>query len=184
MLDDLIVPRQAPSGENAGIAPAAPGSRPPVSVAMVDLKAQTQDILGWWCARLVESSPGVGSAPASREVAPRAAWLHRHLEEFEVMPSAELGAQDLVAQARWVADVVDPPASADAPGPLEVGPVREIVSWCLHLGVLVTERTVRRWVADGELASTLGADGRMLVELAAVLDRCRNMRGSAADKAG
>lgn len=177
MLDDLIVPRSVSSGENAGLAPVVPGSRPPVSVPMVDLKVQTERILGWWCGRLVESCPEVGPVPAGRGMVIRAAWLRERLSSFEVMPWAELGAQDMVAQSRWVADVVDPPSPVDAPGPLEVGPVREIASWCAHLGCPVSERSVRRWVAAGEVASTLAPDGRMLVALDAVLERARSVRG-------
>lgn len=173
MLDDLIVPRQASSGENAGLAPAAKGSRPPVSVAMVDLKIQTESILGWWCARLAEASPEVGLVPVDRSVASRAVWLREHLEEFEVMPAAELGAQDLVAQSRWVADVVDPPAAADAPAPVEVGPVSVVASWAQHLGVTVSARTVRHWCQHDELAFRIGPDGCMHVALADVLARAR-----------
>lgn len=173
MLDDLLFPRQAPSGENAGLAAVAPGSRPPVSVPMVDLKIQTENILGWWCARVVESSPEVGSVPADRSVAARAVWLREHLDQFEVMPSAELGAQDLVTQARWVADVVDPLPSVDVPAPLEVGPVSSVVSWARHLGVKVSERTVRHWCQVDDLPYVVGVDGCLQVALADVLARAR-----------
>lgn len=173
LLDELIVPRQAASGENAGLAPVAKGSRPPVSVTMLDLKIQTEDILGWWCARVVEASPEVGSVPSDRSVVARASWLRAHLDEFELMPSAELGASDLVTQARWVSDVVDPPASVDAPAPVEVGSVSVVVSWARHLGVKISARTVRHWCQTGELAYSTGLDGCMQVALTDVLSRAR-----------
>lgn len=173
LLDDLVVPRQVSSGENAGVAPLMPTSRPPVSVPMVDLKAETERLVGWWCGQLVDSCPEVGSTPADSSVVVRAAWLRQRMAQVERMPWAAMMAEDLVAQSRWVADVVDPPASMDAPDPLEVGPVKAIVSWCHHLGVQVSERSVWRWCQQGEIPSEAAPDGRMLVRLADVVHRAR-----------
>lgn len=176
-LDDLMVPRQASSGENAGKAPVRKRSRPPLSTPILDLKAQTQDVLGRWVGQLCVSSLDVGSPPVGREIAPRALWIREHLPVLETMPWAEMAAEQIIAQAREVADVVDPPPSASDPPPLEVGPVRSIVSWARHFGVQVSERSVQRWAAAGEVSSVTAPDGRLLVPLADVLDRARSMPG-------
>lgn len=173
LVDDLLFPRQAVSGENAGKAPAKKGSKLPLSASIVDMKIDAQQVLGGWCGCLVDDAPGVGHVPEDRSLGTRAGWLYSHLPLLDEMPWGEVAAEEIIAQARLIADVVDPPAPVDAPSPLEVGPVREIVSWCRHLQVEVTERTVRRWCAAGEIPSRVAPDGRLLVVLADVVERAR-----------
>ncbi|RSZ61556.1 hypothetical protein EAH68_12750 [Corynebacterium hylobatis] len=178
LLDDLVFPRQVATGENAGVAPNAPSSRPPVSVPMVDLKTDAQQVVCGWAGCLVDDARDqVGQAPEDRSLAVQAAWLREHLSVLEVMPWADLAAEEVIAHVRLISDVVDPPAARDAPEPLTVGTVREIVSWGRLLGARVSERSVRRWCQDGDIPCELAPDGSMLVLLEDVLVRARKTSG-------
>lgn len=168
-LDGLLEPRQAPSGENAGRAPARRGSRPPLSVPVLDVKVETERMLGRWCGQLVRDAPEVGRPPLTPAIAARADWLRGHLEVLEKMPWMEAMSEEVAAQERIVTEMVMPPSGDSDPLPLEVGTVREIVSWADNLGYPVSRSTVRRWVAAGELEAYTAPDGRVLVRLADVL---------------
>lgn len=173
LVDDLLVPRQASSGENAGKAPAKKGSKLPLSASIVDMKIDAQQVLGGWCGCLTDDAPEVGQAPVDRSLGARASWLREQLAVLEMMPWAELCAEEIIAQARLIADVVDPLPSVSDPEPIEWGTAREVVSWARLLGVPVSRSSVQRWVLSGEVASEMCPDGRVLVLLADVLERGR-----------
>lgn len=170
-LDDLMLPRQAASGENAGKPPSKGKSKPPVVVSMMDLKAEAQWLLSMWCGALVSSCPEVGCVPADRAIAVRAEWLREHLLVVESMPWARRCAEQVIAQERMISDVVAPPVGKEDPEPIEMGTIREIIGWARHLGRPVSRTTVQRWVACGMIPSERTPDGRVLVRLSDVLDQ-------------
>lgn len=174
-LDDLLVPRQACSGENAGKPPARRGSRPPVVVSVLDVKVATEQVLRRWVPLIVRDGQVPAPAPGLSAV-DLARWLFARVAVIGDMPWGVMCAEEIIAQARLVADVVAPPDEVDAPLPLEVGGVREIVSWARLLGAQVSVRSVYRWIAKGVIASEVAPDGRVLVRLDDVLQKCRDQR--------
>lgn len=173
-LDELLEPRQPPSGENAGKPPSRQGPRPPVSVVMLDLKAETERLLGRWCHVVATRVPDAGSAPSApsaggRLIVARCEWLRAQLPAIAVMAWGQMCAEELVAQARLVADVVMPPTSSSSPQPLEVGTARLISRWCANLGYPISRTAIRRLIAAGALPSQTLPDGRVVVRLLDVL---------------
>lgn len=172
-LEELVFLRQG-NAENVGKAPARRGSKPPISLPIVDLVIEVENLLGAWCGRAAASLVGViDPPPASRSISIRAGWLRSHLSELEQLSWAGQCAHEVITIARQVADVVDPPAAESDPDPIETGSCREIASWASLLGCPVSGRTVSRWAADGRIDSQLLPDGRVIVRLADVLDLLR-----------
>ncbi|MEJ6013804.1 hypothetical protein WG936_08145 [Corynebacterium sp. H127] len=171
-LDELLVPRQPTSGENAGKPPNLPGSKPPLSIPMLQLKTDTEQVVHRWCWLLSDSARDVVGLPLdSVSLARRAQWLSFHLETLESMPWFDRAAEELIAQGNVVADVVRPPSAENDPLPIEVGTAREIASWTRHLGRRVSRTTIQRWARQGVIPSEVAPDGRLLVRLADVLDQ-------------
>lgn len=172
-LDELLEPRQPTSGENAGKPPSRRGSKPPLSVSMLDLKCATEETLGRWCGALVRACPEVGQAPgaeaAGRIIEARADWLRAHLVELEQQAWATRCAEEVIAQARLVSDVVAPPAAVGDPEPIAYGTAREVAAWCRHLGKPVSRAAIRRAVATGRIQAQTMPDGRVIVQLADAL---------------
>lgn len=179
LLDDLVVPRQPTSGENAGCAPQRGRSKPPVVLGVVDVKASVESTLGWWCGQLAAAAPSVGSPPASRRISSRAQWLREHVDVAMEMPWADLMAEEVGGQARLVRDLVMPPVSDSDPEPIAEGTVREVASWLRSFGLTTSKSTLHRWVAAGKLDSRARDDGRVIVSLAdaAELARQQKFRG-------
>lgn len=174
-LDEMLVPRQASSGENAGKPPARRGSRPPINLVVLDVKLDVLAVIRFWCGLVVRECPEVGPLPESREVGALAGWLRERLAVVERFEWAELAADEVIAQARWVEDVVSPPRGQQDPGPIEWGTSREVASWARNAGVRVSRETVRRWAEAGRVASR--SDGaRRLISLADVLTVGRGAR--------
>lgn len=171
-LDDLLVPRQASSGENAGKAPARKGSKVPLSTTILDLKVEAENVLARWCGLLRQWEQIEGPAPV-REIGTMAAWLQTHLLELELMPWASIAAEQLIAESRMVSDVVDPPVSASDPEPVWIGSVPVVTSWAQNLGCTVATRTVYQWVATEQVPSMAAPNGRIIVRLADVMERAR-----------
>lgn len=171
LIDELLFPRQPVAGENAGKAVTVKGSKVPLSTSILDLKIECEDLLARWCAVVAQQCDG--GTPSSRSIHHRAAWLQENLFVIDEMPWAEMCAEQIIAETRLLRDVVAPPESADDPQPLEVGTTREIVAWARHLGVQVSRTTVQRWVEQGAIHVEMAPDGRILVQLADVLDRAR-----------
>ena len=168
--DDLLFPRQASSGENAGKPPARRKSKPPLVVDVADFIRDGENTLGFWCGRLVEACPAVGCPPASRRMAPRASWLGGHVPELESMPWVEMMAGEVASLSAMVVDLVDPLPAASDPEPIEEGTTREIAGWLRHLGWPTSRTTIRRWVESGQLPARLLLDGRVVVRLDDALD--------------
>lgn len=173
-LDELLVPRQPCSGENAGKPPSRRESRPPVSLPLLDLKLNALEVVGHWCGCVARAAPECGSLPSGESLAERAEWLRHRLPVLEVVPWGQRCAEEVIAVARVVSDVVSPPACAGDPQPLEVGTARQIASWAALLGRPVSRASIQRAVADGRLASEMTPDGRVLVRLSDVLDLGRS----------
>lgn len=144
-------------------------------VSVLDVKVETEWLLRRWVMALVRADPGQAPVPGCGGVED-AAWLFSRVALIAEMPWGVMCAEEIIAQARFVSDVVMPPEEKDAPSPLEVGGVREIVSWAHHFGVQVSRRTVYRWVDSGVIDSDVTPDGRVLVRLEDVLNACRDQR--------
>lgn len=170
LVDDLLFPRQASSGENAGKPPARRKSKPPLVVDVADFIRDGENMLGFWCGRLVESCPEVGRPPASRRMSARASWLGAHVPELEAMPWVEMMAGEVASLSAMVVDLVDPLPAASDPEPIEEGTTREIAGWLRHLGWPTSRTTIRRWVESGRLPARLLLDGRVVVRLDDALD--------------
>ena len=175
LLDDLLSPRQGSAVDSAGVAASVPGSRPPVSVPMVDLKIDSQRVLCGWVGCLVEDAPGeVGQAPVDRALAVQGLWLRERLAVLEVMPWAVVAAEEIIAQVWLLSDVVDPPVSRDDPAPIEEGACRVVASCARLLGRPVDPATVWRWAKSGRISHRLDAQGHMMVRLDEVLKNVRS----------
>ena len=176
LLDELVVPRQPTSGENAGCAPQRGRSKPPVVIGVVDVKAFVESTLGWWCGQLVAAAPSIGSPPVSRRISARAQWLREHVDVVMEMPWAELMADEVGGAARLVRDLVMPPVSASDPEPIAEGTAREVASWLRSFGLPTSRSTLQRWVASGKIESRTADDGRVLINLDAATELARQQK--------
>ncbi|MEY8577227.1 hypothetical protein AALI21_02825 [Corynebacteriaceae bacterium 6-324] len=167
-LDELLVPRQASSGENAGKPPTKGKSKPPIDVSFLDLKLDTLKALERMCILLHDDFPELKPVK-KHEIVPRAEWLLGYLEELAGQSWAARCAEQVIAQVHLVDDVIAPPVSLSDPVPIEVGPVREIVRWAQWLNRDVSRTTVQRWVKMGVIESELRPDGTVMIRLADVL---------------
>lgn len=165
LVDDLLIPRQASSGENAGKPPARGKSKPPLVIDVADFIRDGENTLGFWCGQLVAVRPYLGSPPSSRRMAPRASWLGGFVPELEGMPWVEMMASEVASLSSLVLDLVDPPPSASDPEPIEEGTTREVAAWLRHFGCPVHRRTLQRWIDSGDLSARLLIDGRVVVRL-------------------
>lgn len=172
-VEELLIPTTAASGTNAGKPPSRRGSKPPLSVAMLDLKVEMEQTLVQITGAMLAQYPGELGSPESMDAGSLARWIRVHLPEMESMPGAELAAEQILAMVRHVADVVDPPPSKSDPTAPEVGTAREIARWCVHLGAPVSRSRVQRWIGQGALEAQRLPDGRQLVRLADVLGLAR-----------
>lgn len=150
------------------------GPRPPVGVALLDLKMQTDRLLGFWCAQVASMAPG--GCEALGGIAGRAGWLRDRVGVVERASWGVVAAEEIIAQAYVVAEVVDP--SGGDHSPLEYGSVPEIASWCRFFGKRVSERSLRRWCSEGAVVAQLLPDGRYLVRLADVLEYVYEQEGA------
>lgn len=176
LVDELLVPRQPSSGENAGKPPARRKSRPPLVVDIADFIRDGENTLGFWCGQLVAACPEVGSPPASRRMSRRAEWLSGHVPEVEVMPWAEMMAGEVASLSSLVMDLVDPLPAASDPEPIEEGTTREVAAWLRLFGEPVGRTTLRRWIESGVLPSRLLDDGRVVVRLSDARDLARRQK--------
>lgn len=165
LVDDLLIPRQASSGENAGKPPARGKSKPPLVVGVADFIRDGENTLGFWCGQLVAVRPDLGPPPSSRRMAPRASWLGGFVPELEAMPWAEMMAGEVASLSSLVRDLVDPLPAASDPEPIEEGTTREIAGWLRHLGLATSRASLLRWVNSGALPSRRLDDGRVVVRL-------------------
>ena len=87
-------------------------------------------------------------------------------------------AEEVIAQARMVASVVEPDSGGEEPAPPEWATCQVAASWAKWAGVQVSRTTVYRWAQAGKVATTKGDDGGMLVRLDDVLARAGAVRGA------
>lgn len=179
-LDDLLFPRQACSGTNAGKPPARRGSTPPVNLAMLDLKLSTENVVAWWAMRVPHA---MEDGPASRNIADGARWLQGHLAAIDDAPWGELAAQEIIAAARLVSEVVSDPID-DELVPVESGTCRAVAAWARAAGAQVSKTTINRWAKAGEIPSSVDDCGRVIVSLADVLTRIQTTNGTQSVAAG
>lgn len=169
-LQELVVPVRSGDSNVGGSKPHTAGPRVPVSLTMLDLKMQTEELLLWWHAQLASDSQRRVMCWPSLPLAQRADQLKQHIDELCSMPWAKRCAEQIIAQAMTVADVVSPAPSLDDPTPIEIGTAREIARWAQWLGREVSRSSIQRWVKRGLIPSELALDGRQLVRLADVLE--------------
>lgn len=152
-------------------------SRPPVNLTVLDLLVQTEGLLLFWASEVLACGDGV-VGPVPDGIAATAAWLQRYLDVADGMPWGEMMAEEVIAQARMVASVVEPDSGGEEPAPPEWATCQVAASWARQSGVQVSRTTVYRWAQAGKVATTKGDDGGMLVRLDDVLARAGAMRGA------
>lgn len=154
-------------------------SKPPVNLTVLDLLVQTEALLSFWSSEVLACGDGV-VGPVPDGIAATAAWLQRYLDVADGMPWGEMMAEEVIAQARMVASVVEPDSGGEEPAPPEWVACQVAASWARQSGVQVSRTTVYRWAQAGKVATTKGDDGGMLVRLDDVLARAGVLRGSVA----
>ena len=152
-------------------------SRPPVNLTVLDLLVQTEGLLGFWASEVLAYGDGV-VGPVPESIASVAAWLQRYLDVADSAPWGEMMAEEVIAQARMVAAVVEPGSGGEEPAPPEWATCQVAASWAKRAGAPVSRTTVYRWAQAGKVTTTKGDDGGMLVRLGDVLARAGAMRGA------
>lgn len=152
-------------------------SKPPVNLTVLDLLVQTEGLLSFWASEVLACGDGV-VGPVPDGIAATAAWLQRYLDVADSVPWGEMMAEEVIAQARMVASVVEPDSGGEEPAPPEWVTCQVAASWARQSGVQVSRTTVYRWAQAGKVATTKGDDGGMLVRLGDVLARAGAMRGA------
>ena len=152
-------------------------SKPPVNLTVLDLLVQTEGLLSFWASVVLACGDGV-VGPVPDGIAATAAWLQRYLDVVDSVPWGEMMAEEVIAQARMVASVVEPDSGGEEPAPPEWVTCQVAASWARQSGVQVSRTTVYRWAQAGKVATTKGDDGGMLVRLGDVLARAGAMRGA------
>ena len=152
-------------------------SKPPVNLTVLDLLVQTEGLLSFWASEVLACGDGV-VGPVPDGIAATAAWLQRYLDVVDSVSWGEMMAEEVIAQARMVASVVEPDSGGEEPAPPEWVTCQVAASWARQSGVQVSRTTVYRWAQAGKVATTKGDDGGMLVRLGDVLARAGAMRGA------
>lgn len=152
-------------------------SKPPVNLTVLDLLVQTEGLLSFWASEVLACGDGV-VGPVPDGIAATAAWLQRYLDVVDSVPWGEMMAEEVIAQARMVASVVEPDSGGEEPAPPEWVTCQVAASWARQSGVQVSRTTVYRWAQAKKVATTKGDDGGMLVRLGDVLARAGAMRGA------
>ncbi|WP_311324417.1 hypothetical protein [Corynebacterium matruchotii] len=152
-------------------------SKPPVNLTVLDLLVQTECLLGFWASEVLACGDGV-VGPVPERIASVAAWLQRYLDVADSVPWGEMMAEEVIAQARMVASVVEPDSGGEEPAPPEWATCQVAASWAKQAGVQVSRTTVYRWAQAGKVATAKDDNGGMLVRLDDVLARAGAMRGA------
>lgn len=153
-------------------------SRPPINLTVLDLLVQTEGRLGFWASEVLVCGGDGVVGPVPEGITAIAAWLQRYLYVADSVPWGEMMAEEVIAQARMVASVVEPDSGGEEPAPPEWATCQVAASWAKRAGVQVSRTTVYRWAQAGKVATTKGDDGGMLVRLGDVLARAGAMRGA------
>lgn len=152
-------------------------SKPPVNLTVLDLLVQTEGLLSFWASEVLACGDGV-VGPVPDGIAATAAWLQRYLDVADSVPWGEMMAEEVIAQARMVASVVEPDSGRGEPAPPEWVTCQVAASWARQSGVQVSRTTVYRWAQAGKVATEKDDAGGMLVRLGDVLARAGAMRGA------
>ena len=153
-------------------------SKPPVNLTVLDLLIQTEGLLSFWASEVLACGGDGVVGPVPEGIASVAAWLQRYLDVADGAPWGEMMAEEVIAQARMVASVVEPDSGGEEPTPPEWATCQVAASWAKQAGASVSRTTVYRWAQAGKVATTKGDDGGMLVRLDDVLARAGAMRGA------
>ena len=154
-------------------------SKPPVNLTVLDLLVQTEGLLSFWASEVLACGDDGVVGPVPEGITATAAWLQRYLDVADGMPWGEMMAEEVIAQARMVASVVEPDSGGEEPSPPEWATCQVAASWARQSGVQVSRTTVYRWAQAGKVATTKEDDGGgMLVRLDDVLARAGAMRGA------
>lgn len=152
-------------------------SKPPVNLTVLDLLVQTEGLLSFWASEVLACGDGV-VGPVPDGIAATAAWLQRYLDVVDSVPWGEMMAEEVIAQARMVASVVEPDSGGEEPAPPEWVTCQVAASWARQSGAQVSRTTVYRWAQAGKVATEKDDAGGMLVRLDDVLARAGAMRGA------
>ena len=159
-LADLLTFRKC-SGGDTPVGRSACASRPPVNLSMLDLKMRTENLLMFWAGQIAVVS-GVG-VPQEHGVPVLAGWLQRYLWVFDGASWGVMAAEEIVAQARLVSEVVSAPGADECEEtPPEWASCRVVASWLTRRGYRVSHMRVWRWAQAG-LVQTAAGDGGTLV---------------------
>lgn len=153
-------------------------SKPPVNLTVLDLLVQTEGLLSFWASEVLACGGDGVAGPVPDGIAATAAWLQRYLYVADSVPWGEMMAEEVIAQARMVASMVEPDSESEEPAPPEWATCQVAASWARQAGVQVSRTTVYRWAQAGKVATTKSDDGGMLVRLDDVLARAGAMRGA------
>ncbi len=152
-------------------------SKPPVNLTVLDLLVQTEGLLSFWASEVLACGDGV-VGPVPEGIASVAAWLQRYLDVVDGAPWGEMMAEEVIAQARMVASVVEPDSGGEEPTPPEWATCQVAASWARKAGAPVSRTTVYRWAQAGKVDTAKDDAGGMLVRLGDVLARAGAVRGA------
>lgn len=158
-LPDLLTFHRGSGGDTL-VGRSACASRPPVNLSMLDLKMRTENLLAFWAGQIAVAS-GCG-VPQERDVPVLAGWLQQCLWVFDEAPWGAMAAEEIVAQARLVAEVVADSSDECEEVPPEWASCRVVASWLARRGYRVSHMRVWRWAQAG-LVRTVAGDGGTLV---------------------
>ena len=153
-------------------------SKPPVNLTVLDLLVQTECLLGFWASEVLACGDGVVGPVPDGGITATAAWLQRYLDVADGAPWGEMMAEEVIAQARMVASVVELDSGGEEPTPPEWATCQAAASWAKQSGAPVSRTTVYRWAQAGKVATAKDDAGGMLVRLGDVLARAGAMRGA------
>ena len=157
---DLLTFRKC-SGGDTPVGRSACASRPPVNLSMLDLKMRTENLLEFWAGQIAVAS-GAG-APQEHSVPVLARWLQQQLWVFDGAPWGAMAAEEIVAQARLVSEVVSAPGADECEEtPPEWASCRVVASWLTRRGYRVSHMRVWRWAQAGLVQTVPGEDGLLV----------------------
>jgi hypothetical protein len=129
---------------------------------MLDLKMRTENLLAFWAGQIAVAS-GCG-VPQERDVPVLAGWLQQRLWVFDEAPWGAMAAEEIVAQARLVSEVVSAPGADEGEEvPPEWASCRVVASWLARRGYQVSHMRIWRWAQAGLVRTAVGDDGVLLV---------------------
>ncbi|OHQ78525.1 hypothetical protein HMPREF2708_10570 [Corynebacterium sp. HMSC073H12] len=175
-LAEMMVPSPPASGVNGGRPPSTRESRPPLPVYLLDVEHAAELCLWDWAQALayeVQCRP-----PTSRRLEHVARWLHDRVHDVAERSWADGVLVEVEHHRRVIGDRVSPPEPVARREIPQQGSARQVADALAVLGVRVSHTSLRKWAKQGEIPTTLNAEG---VELFDITD-C--MRAVAAHQCG